>query len=204
MKKWILFVCCIAGLSQLNWAQEVPYADLDTAKVYSDIAKALENPDYVYRLNLTRKRLKEVPEEILQFKNLQELNLNRNKLDSLPPWLNQLQNLMVFSASRNEIEAIPKELCRLPELRVLDMSNNYLKAIPENINKAKKLEELILWSNLISDFPPTLAQCDNLKLLDLLHNEMSVNEQERIKFLLPDINIIMSPPCQCEFDNDDE
>lgn len=204
MKKWNLFVICIVGMSQFNWAQTIPYADLDTAKVYTDIEKALENPEIVCRLDLTRKRLKEVPEDILQFKNLQELNLNRNKLDSLPPWLNQLQNLMIFSASRNEIETIPKEICRLPELHVLDMSNNYLKAIPKNIHKAKKLEELILWSNLISNFPPTLAQCENLKLVDLLHNEMSVNEQERIKFLLPDIELIMSPPCQCEFDDEDE
>ena len=204
MKKWVFFVLGIVGFAQLNWAQTTASSVLDTATVYRNIAKALEHTDLVYRLDLKRKRLKEVPVEILQFKNLQELNLNRNKLDSLPPWLIQLQDLMVFSANRNEIEEIPKEICRLPELRILDMSNNYLKSIPKNINQAKKLEKLILWGNLISDFPPTLRQCKNLILLDLLHNEMSADEQERIKFLLPDIEIIMSPPCQCEFYNEDK
>ena len=63
------------------------------------------------------------------------------------------------------------------------------------------LERLILWSNLIGHFPPSLSRLERLSELDLLHNEMSVDEQTWVREILPNAKLHFSEPCQCRFDD---
>ena len=63
------------------------------------------------------------------------------------------------------------------------------------------LERLILWSNMIGHFPPSLSRLERLGELDLLHNEMSVDEQIWVRELLPDATLHFSEPCRCRFDD---
>lgn len=202
MKKWIACLICIAGMfsASQTHAQNYSLKQLDTTKVFFSIENGLQAPEQVIRLDLTRERLKTFPDEILQFTNLQELVLNRNKLDSLPQSITQLKHLTILRANRNEIDSFPAYLCKLNKLVILDLSNNYIKSIPDDIYKLKNLEEFIMWSNIIGHFPQSLSRLKNLKTFDLLHNEMSVSEQDKLKFLLPDVELILSPPCNCEFD----
>ncbi|MEC8758302.1 MAG: hypothetical protein VXX70_02030, partial [Bacteroidota bacterium] len=60
---------------------------------------------------------------------------------------------------------------------------------------------LILWSNMIGHFPPSLSRLERLGELDLLHNEMSVDEQIWVRELLPDATLHFSEPCRCRFDD---
>ena len=75
-----------------------------------------------------------------------------------------------------------------------------IDAIPIDIDQLDHLEWLGLWSNVIRDFPASLGDMISLKVLDILYNDMTFEEQSWLKELLPGIIIEMSEPCQCNFD----
>ncbi|MFT5921419.1 MAG: hypothetical protein ACI8TS_000749, partial [Flavobacteriales bacterium] len=52
--------------------------------------------------------------------------------------------------------------------------------------------------------PTSLLRMEQLILVDLLNNEMSVQEQERIKTLIPKAELKLSTPCNCTFYDGDE
>lgn len=192
----IFFMATLHSSAQLTPEQ------LDTCKVYSSLEKALAAGTPVYRLDLTKQKIKELPAELYELKDLHELILDRNKLKEIPVDINKLQQLQRLSISKNELKSFPPAICNLRNLTRLDLSDNLIDEIPDEIHRLYKLEELILWSNVIGYYPTTLMRLDNLKVLDLLHNEMSDTEQERLKNLLPEIDLKLSPPCDCTFDDD--
>ena len=58
--------------------------DWDTARVWTDFEAALQRPEQVLRLDLTKNKWKEVDFRLRRFRQLRELVLDRNKLDTLP------------------------------------------------------------------------------------------------------------------------
>ena len=179
-------------------AQLLPFNALDTLKMFKSMEVALANPDEVYRLDLSKQKLTEVPAEIQKFKNLQELHLDRNKIELVPDFLAQLKYLQIFSAGQNKIDSITPAFWTLRNLRRLDFSDNFLTEIPESIENLQELRLLILWDNPINSYPNELGELNKLEHLDLLNNIMSYDTQERLISLLPKCNIIMSTPCRCE------
>jgi leucine-rich repeat protein SHOC2 len=57
---------------------------LDTMRTFRSLERALQNPDQVYRLDLSGQKLKEVPEDIRKLRNLNHLDLGNNRLKSRP------------------------------------------------------------------------------------------------------------------------
>jgi len=173
------------------------------APVYTDLKEALllNNASAVYRLDLSKKRLREVPEEIAQFVELRELRLDRNKLTALPEFLNQLPHLEIFSAEENELKAFPEAMWHWPALRELHLGNNWIERIPLDIDNLQHLEVLSLWSNVIGSFPASLSELGSLRLLDLLNNDMTIEEQELLRIWLPNVQLDLSPPCRCDFED---
>lgn len=57
-----------------SFAQKID-AEFITKHTYTNLKKALKNPEDVYGLDLSGQELKKFPMEILQFKNLRKLNL---------------------------------------------------------------------------------------------------------------------------------
>ena len=68
-------------------------ATWDTARVWTDFEAALQRPERVLRLDLTRSKWKEVDHRLRRFRNLHELVLDRNRIDTLPDWLGELQTV---------------------------------------------------------------------------------------------------------------
>lgn len=206
MIRTILFALSViisVGMFSQTLLDTIPYAELRTFKMFRSAEEALETPEPVYRLDLSNKRLKEIPPEVFELKYLQELVLDKNKLHELPAELLQLKNLQRLSVSHNHLEEFPAFVCNLKNLRHIDFSDNEISKLPDEIHRLQELEELILWSNVIGYYPGTLMRLTNLKLLDLMHNEMSINEQERIFNMFPDIEVKVSPPCNCTFDDEE-
>ena len=54
---------------------------------------------------------------------------------------------------------------------------------------------------MIGHYPPSLSRLEHLVELDLLHNEMSVDEQTWVQELLPNTTLHFSEPCRCRFDD---
>jgi Leucine-rich repeat (LRR) protein len=193
----ILFLLSVTGTSQL-----ISYDQLDTAHVYTDLGRALVNPSKVYRLDLTKSKLKVFPGEIKLMTNLNELILDKNKIGDLPKDIRNLQYLQRLSCSKCRLQNFIPQICDLEHLVELDLSNNSLSRIPDEIEKLQKLKRLILWENVIGYYSPSLMDLENLKVLDLLHNEMSHEEQRILKDMLPNTDLHLSLPCDCEFDDE--
>jgi hypothetical protein len=71
-------------------AQLIEYEQLDTCKVYHSLEEAMLNPSIVYRLDLSKQKLKEFPKEIFLFLEFERLK-NLTEIKSLM-YLTTLKN----------------------------------------------------------------------------------------------------------------
>jgi len=173
-----------------------------TELVYTSLKKAVEAENsgtQVLTLDLSKEKLTEIPVEVKNFISLEKLILNKNKLDTLPDWLSELEHLSYLQADKNLFETFPPVILEMDSLRVLKLGDNLIESIPMDIDQLDQLEWLGLWSNLLRDFPASLGDMKSLKVLDILYNDMTYEEQSWLKELLPSIVIEMSDPCQCDF-----
>lgn len=186
-------------LSVCTNAQLLTPEQLDTCRVFRDLNRAIQTPDEVYRLDLSKTKLKDFPKEIFLFRNLQELRLDRNKIKAFPERIGELRFLQILSAEKNKLEEFNMAICRLKHLRELNLANNEIARIPDEVGALASLEKLVLWSNVIGYYPESLSELTKLKELDLLNIQMNEEEQARVRELLPAAKISFSPPCDCEF-----
>ena len=192
---WFLFLNCLLVASAD--AQVILSNDLDTARVYHDLNRALRSKEEVLRLDLSRLKLDTFPQEIFQLTNLQELKLNKCRITELPDRFDALPYLQRVQFQHNEITVIPPTILQLNNLKMLDLADNIIEVIPNEIDDLSHLETLALWDNPITTYPETLMNLQRLKVLDLLNNAISKETQQRMKEGLPECKIIMSPPCAC-------
>ena len=172
---------------------------------FKSIESALEahnEGEAVTVLNLKKQKLKTIPNEIQVFTELIELRLDKNKIENLPNWLSELTHLEILSIEKNKLEEIPSVILDLENLKELYLGDNFITVIPIDIDALKNLEWLGLWSNLLRIFPSSLGDMPKLTTLDIIYNDMTFYEQTWLIELLPHINIEMSEPCNCKFDDE--
>ncbi len=196
MKHFLLFLLLISS-SAFAQKDDGPAID-DTAYIYRSISAALENPEKVYRLNLSRHKLKVFPSDIFKLKNLRDLNLSRNKLDSVPPEIGTLVNLQRLNMANNKIVQLPDEIGRLTELTYLGLNRNLIESLPPSIGNLQNLEVLELWDNELDTIPEEIAKCTNLKVLELRGILFTDEEHLRLDTLLPNAKVYLSPSCNCK------
>ncbi len=178
-------------------AQLLPQTTLDTVRTFRSLQHALQQPDSVYRLDLSHQKLKDVPGEVRRFKNLNALDLGRNKLKELPGWMNELRYMQEFSAGRNKFTEIPNTICQWKHLKRLDMHRNRIEGLPKCMGGLKELFSLDLWSNDLGEFPDEISGMKALRFMDLRVIQFSQGEMDRITSLLPSVKIYFSQPCNC-------
>ena len=139
---------------------------------YKSLDQALKQKDCVTCLDLSKQRLKQIPNEVFEFSNLEKLILTKNK-----------------------IKHIPDSLSQLHKLHYLDLGSNYIDALPATLNTLP-IDTLIMWDNPIYELPEELSQWD-LKYLDLRAIQMNKQEQNSIKQHFPQARIRMDHPCNC-------
>lgn len=71
--------------------------------------------------------------QILQLSSLEILDISRNRLKSLPEEIRQLSSLKVLAISRNRIEKLPLCLGDMSSLRMLKLDDNPLIFPPPEI-----------------------------------------------------------------------
>jgi Leucine-rich repeat (LRR) protein len=170
----------------------------DTAYIYRSLSAALENPEKVYRLNLSKDRLKVFPADIFKLKNLRDLDMSRNKIDSVPPAIGALSNLQRLNLSNNKIVQLPDEIGKLTSLTYLGLNRNVLVSLPASIGNLENLEVLELWDNELDTIPEEITKCRKLKVLELRGILFSDEEHARLDTLLPDAKVYLSPSCNCK------
>lgn len=198
----IFYICLFCGFSNLSilFAQVADTSFLSRQYEYTSLdAVKYINPEEVYKLNLRKKKLKSIPDEIFTFTNLRVLNLSKNRINEIPDEFNKLKKLEVLDLSDNKIEFLPSAIFSLTELRKLILNKNNIQIIPAGIAKLTKLEKLDLWGTQVVEFPKEIEKLNpTLKILDLRVIYMTNNQQDKISKLLPDVEIFFSKSCNCD------
>jgi Leucine-rich repeat (LRR) protein len=192
-----ILLICFLSVSGITVAQQEQLPEADTARVYRSMESALQNPEKVYKLNLSKKKLRNVPPEIYKLTNLKELDLSKNKIKELPAEIGQLQSLERLNLSSNDIIVIPDEIGKLKSLVYLGLNRNLIELLPPSIGQLSSLEILELWDNEIQAIPDEIGQLTKLRELELRGILFSDEEQNRIKALVPQTQVYFSPSCNC-------
>lgn len=204
MLPWTLVIWAALGTNAWGQGRRAAAFDVPLHVVwYDDVDDALETQAAgmpVVAFDGAKKRWHEVPESLRALTELRYLIVSKNKLHDLPPWLPELENLTVILADHNRMEAFPEVLLRMPSLVQISLGENFIQGIPLDIDALQNLRFLALWGNVLAQFPASLGNLERLEVLDLIHNDMTVEEQDMVTHLLPDVRVLMSPPCLCAFD----
>ena len=192
----LLMVCFTMSLkAQELWEED----SINHQKVWKSLSEALQKPDSVFRLDLSKRKLKEVPPEVFQLTELRELNLGRNQLTEIPENIYKLSNLQRLYLNNNRLTALPQRIGTLKNLQLLDLDRNRIEALPPEIGMLINLEVLSMWDNELSDLPDDIKSLRSilrkLELRGILFNE---EQQKRFHDLLPYTTIYLSPPCNCK------
>ena len=127
----IVLLALLLGPDQA-WSQLT--STWDTARVWTNFEDALQRPERVLRLDLTKQKWKEFDHRLRRFRQLRELILDRNRIDSIPPWISEFQHLERLSMRSNKLHSIPPDLLEVGTLRGLDLADNEIEGIPEDID----------------------------------------------------------------------
>lgn len=196
------FALCLFFFCSVNlFSQNMVFLDsmqLEEVYSYLDLTEALQHPEKVIRLELRKKKLKEFPKEIFQFKNLQYLDISKNQLKELPDSIYLLTQLQYLNVSRNKLGSLPKEIGKMTNLVYLHANNNNLIGLPPQIGNLERLRVIDLWSNDLSDFPESLSKLKELNTFDVRAIMINVDTIRQLKKWMPNVNILYDPPCNCK------
>lgn len=149
--------------------------ELSQQKIYNDTNSLPKNLDSVYRLDLSEKQLKKIPEIVSKLHNLQELNLSQNKLSNLNG-VENLNNLQVLNIGMNDFKIFPIEITKFKNLKSLSIWWNDITTFPDKFFSDNcKIEELDMTSMFEFDFKSNLNKIHsfkNLKKLNLGNNQI--------------------------------
>lgn len=181
-------------------AQVVSYSVLDTLPELTLEQALKKDPLTVYKLNLKKQKLADLPETIAQFKNLQSLNISKNKFTHFPAIIFQFSFLQHLDVSDNKIASIPPEIGSLTHLKRFSANETEISSLPLEIGKLKELSYLDIWGTNVASFPSEIEQLkETLKEIDMRVIMMSNAEHQKIKELLPLTKIHFSKSCNCGF-----
>ena len=131
-------------------------------------------------LDMSGNAITEINENLLKgLSSMVELDLSKNKLKSIPESIQFLSYLEVLRVSNNQLLSIPEGLGALTRLKKLYLNENSLQFLPPNVfAKMVGLEEIYLYKNRLENI------CDNrysifdnmkhLKFLDIHSNYLTM------------------------------
>ncbi len=179
-------------------AQCLPAEQLDTCRIFRSIAAIQGHEQEVYRIDLSKKKLKSIPLEVFKCPHLQELRMNKNDIRTIPDEIKNCPELQRIEIQFNRIDSLPIALFTLLHLKKLDLGYNDIFTIPDVIGDLQELEILAMWDNPIGIYSHELLRLNNLKHLDFLNNPINESVQRALQEGLPNCQMHFSFPCQCE------
>lgn len=166
------------------------------------LEEALKSPEDILILDLSKQKIKELPNDFGPLINLRELYLDKNKLKKLPRSIASCEQLRIISISKNKFVDFPMIICYLSQLRTLDFSTNEIAELPDCIAELIHLENIYLVGNEVAIIPNKLEKL-KLKELDMRMIQMNEKEQNTIREQFPNTDIKFSKPCNCFEENEE-
>ncbi|MFN0200315.1 MAG: leucine-rich repeat domain-containing protein, partial [Bacteroidia bacterium] len=179
---------------------QLSFWDLQDKPIYQSVEEGLQQPNEVFRLDLSYKSLSFLPYNLEKFTELQEINLSYNpklNLFHVVDVLAKFPKLEILNVSYNNIQQIPdnitilknlkelnivgnnvrheddiKNLMQLKNLSHLAWDDNGLKRVPANIGDLVQLRTLSLANNQIPSLPTEIGRLTNLHSLNLANNPL--------------------------------
>ncbi|GIV42245.1 MAG: hypothetical protein KatS3mg034_1555 [Vicingaceae bacterium] len=180
-----------------------PVANLlfsQSTKIYRSLESLKNVPvDSVFAIDLSKKKLKEFPEELSKFYRLKYLKLYGNRLKNFPEVICNFSQLEYLDLSKNPLDSIPPCIGKLRHLKELVLNRTEIDQLPKEIAFVDSLEVLDVWGTNLAFLPPEISRLKKLRVLDMRVIAMNRKEQEIIRQLLPNTEIKFSKPCNCGF-----
>jgi Leucine-rich repeat (LRR) protein len=177
---------------------DLPVYSRPSYKAYKSVAAALANPDSAYILDLSGKKLTQIPPGVYKLPNLLVLDLSRNKIKVLPDSIAMLSSLEELDLSSNKLSAVPAAIGSFKWLKKLSLNRNTLTNLPPEIGNLNALEVLELWDNELEDLPDEIRNLKNLKILELRGILFSEEQHLKFKEMVPGAKVFLSPSCNCK------
>lgn len=127
----------------------------------------------IKEVNLLGNKLKDFPEELLEFSHLERLGVGMNSINAVPDWIGELRNLVWLDFTHNRISTVSDRIGELPRLASLGASDCRLTSFPISFTRLIKLRKLGIFNNLISTIPPEIGNMVYLTKLDLSGNKLA-------------------------------
>lgn len=127
----------------------------------------LANPEKVKILDFQNMSLDDLPEEILQFQNVEVINLSHNYFEKIPSALYYLPNLKRLNMSNNQLQKV--SLRKFERITHLDFSRNNIMTI-NGQSSLETVKNVNLSYNRLLDFPYFRVDLDTL---NMSHNDLS-------------------------------
>ena len=109
-----------------------------------NLTEALKDPSKYRSARFYQAGLKEFPELLFLFKNLEEIDLSSNQLTALPDRLTAFKLLKELHVNNNKLTALGIEITNCTQLQVLQIQDNPLQTISPEIAKMIALEEFTM------------------------------------------------------------
>lgn len=150
-------------------------------------AEKTARPDTVKNLVLNTLELKEVPEVIYRFPNLEILDLSINSLSVIPEKVFLMPTLKQLNVSSNPLGNEGLHVARNKHLKILNIQSTKITAIPKAVTRNRRLESLWLGLNDFSGGLNTapFRRLRRLKDLNLYKAKLNVlpNQIRRLRRL---------------------
>ncbi|KPM49949.1 leucine-rich repeat domain-containing protein [Jiulongibacter sediminis] len=146
---------------------------------FPEIIFSFENLE---KLDLTQNLLKEVPRKLWKLDNLKYLNLSRNQIGNDDFNFRRNKNLVSLNIQYNRVTEIPDNIHRLRSLSDLLLGNNFLTSLESQKMKAMpSLKTLNLYNAELVRYPEGIETFENLEELDLYYNALNILSPEIAK-----------------------
>jgi len=125
--------------------------------------------------------------------------MSASDFETLYPYLPK--EVIYLDFHNSKFQDWPKQLVLPKSIKVIDMPKAEVAYLPEAFCALENLEKLIFWGSNVGTLLTCLHDLPLLKLIDLDGVQFNVEEHEALKEIYSEQGILLSPPCNCDFED---
>jgi hypothetical protein len=119
------------------------------------------------RADLSNLKLKTLPKELFELKDLQRLDLSGNPVAITGDELTALQQLHTIELTSCQLEEVPAVLAKMTSLETLSLSYNNISTLPDSFSALHNLKKLLLYNCQLKAVPAVLKTLPKLEVLNI-------------------------------------